>query len=134
MQSERLRYHTVTIEDLDAFHSLVENEYVRRYLLDGNLLPRGWSDDRIRQSEGLFERRGVGIWMATDLTTNELVRFCGILEIPASGFPVRSTPPRWRAPPSPTRVLSRTSASVDEVNAASLHVLEKLGFERIATQ
>jgi RimJ/RimL family protein N-acetyltransferase len=140
----------VALADLDRFHSLVQDPYVRRYFMDGNLYPREWSQERVLDSEHLFERRGVGIWMVTQLTTNELVGFCGFLEI-------------LRIHPEPQVVyamferfsgmgyateMARTSivyarrqpgfaeiiASVDEANAASLHILEKLGFERAATQ
>ena len=150
MVSDRLRYRPVTLADLDSFHGLVQDPYVRRYLMDGNLYPREWSEARVLESAELFERRGVGIWMVADLTTNELIGFCGFLEIP-------------RIHPEPQVVyamfehfsgkgyateMARTSiaharhqsgfteivASVDEINAASLRILEKLGFERVATQ
>jgi ribosomal-protein-alanine N-acetyltransferase len=145
-----LRYRPVKLADLDEFHGLVQDPYVRRYFMDGNLYPREWSEERVSESARLFERRGVGIWMVTDLTTNELVGFCGFLEI-------------LRIHPEPQLVyamferfsgngyateMARTSiaharrqsgfaeviASVDEVNVASLRILEKLVFERIATQ
>ena len=150
MISERLRYRPVALADLDGFHSLVQDLYVRRYFMDGKLYPREWSQERVLESEGLFERRGVGIWMVTELTTNELVGFCGFLEI-------------LRIHPEPQVVyamferfsgmgyaseMARTSiaharrqsgfaeiiASVDEINVASLRILEKLRFERVAIQ
>jgi len=77
VHSERLRYHPAEPASLDAFHSLVQDEHVRRYMMDGNVFPREWSADRIRQSQALFERRGVGTWLAYDKNTNELVGFCG---------------------------------------------------------
>jgi [ribosomal protein S5]-alanine N-acetyltransferase len=150
MLSERLRYSPVTLANLDGFHSLVDDDHVRRYLMDGNLFPREWSEKRIRESERLFERRGVGLWLVTDLTTNDLVGFCGFLEIPAihpepqlvyamierfsgKGYATemaRTSIAHARRQSSFAQVI----ASVDEVNVASLQVLEKLGFERIATQ
>jgi hypothetical protein len=57
MISRRLRYEPVTLEDLDAFHALVQD-------MDGNIMPREWSEERIRASQALFERRGVGLWLA----------------------------------------------------------------------
>jgi RimJ/RimL family protein N-acetyltransferase len=83
MFSDRLRYRPVTLANLGGFHSLVQDEQVRRYLMDGNLFPQECSGERVRESEGLFERRGAGLWLVTDITTNELVGFCGFLEIPA---------------------------------------------------
>jgi [ribosomal protein S5]-alanine N-acetyltransferase len=150
MVSDRLQYRPVTLANIDGFHSLVQDPYVRRYLMNGDVFPREWSEERVLESEALFERRGVRIWMVTDLATNESVGFCGFLEI-------------QRIHPEPQLVyamferfsgkgygteMARTSiahargqagfaeviASVDEVNVASLRVLAKLGFERIATQ
>lgn len=150
MFSDRLRYQPVEPADLDAFHRLVQDEHVRRYLMDGNVFPREWSAERIRESEGLFERRGVGIWLVHDKTTDELVGFCGFLEIPSihpepqlvyalferfcgRGYATemaRTSIAHARNQPGFAEIL----ASVDEVNVASLRVLERLGFERIATQ
>jgi ribosomal-protein-alanine N-acetyltransferase len=150
MLSDRLRYRPVTLANLDAFHSLVQDDHVRRYLLDGNRFPPEWSEERIRDSEALFERRGVGLWLASDITTNELVGFCGFMEMPAihpEPQLVYAMFERYSGKGYATE-MARASidhagnqpgfadvmVSVDAVNVASLHVLEKLGFEAIATQ
>ena len=150
MLSDRLAYRPLSISDLERFHSLVRDEYVRRYLMDGNLFPREWSEARIRDSQALFMRRGVGLWLVTDRTTGELIGFCGFLEI-ASIHPepqlvyaiferfagqgyaaemARMSIDHARGQPGFAQLI----ASVDEVNCASLRLLERLGFERIATQ
>ena len=149
MISERLRYRPVALADLEGFHSLVQDLYVRRYFMDGNLYPREWSQERILESEGLFERRGVGIWMVMEHTANELVGFCGFLEIlrihrepqvvyamferfAGLGYATemaRTSIAHARRQPGFAEII----ASVDEINAASLHILDKLGFERVAT-
>jgi RimJ/RimL family protein N-acetyltransferase len=149
MFSARLRYRPVELTSLDAFHSLVIDEHVRRYLMDGNLFSREWSEERIRESQELFGRRGVGIWLVHDRETDELVGFCGFLEIPmvhpdpqlvyamferfsGKGFATemaQTAIAQARNQPG----FSEIVAGVDEVNAASLRVLEKLGFERFAT-
>ncbi len=150
MVSDRLRYQLVGLADLDAFHSLVQDEHVRRYLMDGNMFPREWSEERIRESKRLFEWRGVGIWLAHDRKTDALAGFCGFLEIPSihpepqlvyavferfsgKGYATemaRTSIAQARRQPGCGEIV----ASVDEINVASLRVLEKLGFERIATQ
>ncbi len=150
MLSDRLAYRPLSISDLERFHSLVRDEHVRRYLMDGNLFPREWSEARIRDSQALFMRRGVGLWLVTDRTTGELIGFCGFLEI-ASIHPepqlvyaiferfagqgyaaemARMSIDHARGQPGFAQLI----ASVDEVNCASLRLLERLGFERIATQ
>jgi ribosomal-protein-alanine N-acetyltransferase len=149
MTSERLTYQPVTPETLDDFHSLVQDDHVRRYMMDGQLFPREWSEQRVRDSLALFDRRGVGLWLAYEKTSGELAGFCGFLELPslhpepqlvyalferftgigfATEMAVTSITEARRHPGFSTIV-----AGVDEVNVASVRVLEKLGFRRHAT-
>jgi [ribosomal protein S5]-alanine N-acetyltransferase len=150
MISERMRYLPVAEANLDAFHSLVQDEHVRRYLLDGKPFPREWSEERVRDSESLFARRGVGLQLAYDKATGELVGFSGFLELPevhpqpqlvyalferfsGKGYATEmagASIAAARAQPG----FAEFMAGVDEINVASVRVLEKLGFERIARQ
>ena len=146
MQSARLRYQPVEPGTLDAFHRLVQDEHIRRYMMDGNVFPREWSEQRVRDSRALFERRGVGIWLAYEKGTDELVGFCGFLVAPSfpepqllyamtgpfSGRGFAMEMARVSIAQARTRPgFEEIVADVDEVNAASVRVLEKLGFERI---
>lgn len=149
MTSERLTYQPVTLARLDDFHSLVQDDHVRRYLMDGQVFPREWSEQRVRDSISLFDRRGVGLWLAYERMSSELAGFCGFLEIPsmhpepqlvyalferftgigyATEMAVASIAEAHRHPGFRT-----IAAGVDEVNVASVHVLEKLGFRQVAT-
>jgi RimJ/RimL family protein N-acetyltransferase len=150
MTSARLTYQPVTPANLDNFHALVQDDHVRRYLMDGELFPREWSEQRVRDSISLFDRRGVGLWLAHRSDTSELVGFCGFLEIPEMhpepqlvyamferftrvGFATemaRASIAEARRHPG----FSTIVAGVDEVNVASVRVLEKLGFRRVATR
>jgi len=149
MFSERIRFHPVTSAALDVFHALVTDNHVRRYLMDGNVFPRQWSEDRIRESEALFHKRGVGIWLARDEATDEMIGFCGFLEIPSlhpepqlvyamferfagKGYGTemaRAAIAEARRHPGFDDIF----ATVDEPNVASIRILEKLGFARIAS-
>ena len=144
MMSERLEYRPVTTATLDDFHRLVQDDHVRRYLMDGELFPREGSEQRVRDSTDLFERRGVGLWLAYRRETDDVVGFCGFLDIPSmhpqpqlvyaiferctgQGYATEMA----RASIAETRRHSGFStivASVDEANVASVRVLEKLGF------
>jgi [ribosomal protein S5]-alanine N-acetyltransferase len=148
MRSERLQYRPIDAASLDAFHSLVTDEHVRRYLLDGSIVSREWSEERMRASESLFTRRGVGIWIAHTTSSDELVGFCGFLELPT----LHSEPQlvyalfeRFTGQGLATEMAmaaiteARTKpgfdeiiAGVDDVNSASAGVLEKLGFRQIS--
>jgi len=116
--------------------------------MDGEVLPKEWSAERIRESRSLLERRGVGIWLVNHSVTEELVGFCGFLEMttvhpePQLVYAVlQEFTGRGYATEMAHAALaeawqhgfSKIIATVDEVNVASNHILEKLGFERIET-
>jgi ribosomal-protein-alanine N-acetyltransferase len=145
MVSGRLRYVPVAPAMADAFHALVQDDYIRRYLMDGQLMPREWSEARIHESGALFERAGIGLWLAYEHTSDALVGFCGFVEFPAlhdapelvyallerysrRGYGTEMA----RAAIMQGRTRGRLReivTSVDEVNRASLRLLEKLGFQ-----
>lgn len=54
LTSPRLRYEPLTLERCDQFHSLVQDDHIRRYLMDGEVLPLEWSEERVRDSERLI--------------------------------------------------------------------------------
>ena len=78
--SERLGYRRLTAADVDGFHELVIDSHVKRYLLDGETLPREWSEKEIRSSQCLFHERGVGIWLVFERGRDDTpVGFCGFI-------------------------------------------------------
>lgn len=148
--SPRLCYELVSHDTIDAFHHLVQDPHVRRYLMDGEVFPIEWTRERIDDSDALFRSRGVGLWLVHETATAGLVGFCGFLVIPSvhpdpqlvyaltKEFTGRGYASEMaRAAIDYARVKAGFTdiiAGVDEVNTASVRVLEKLGFERIATQ
>ena len=149
LTSPRLRYEPLTLGRCNQFHSLVRDGHVRRYLMDGELLPCEWSEARVRESEALLASMGVGLWLAFETMSDQLVGFCGFLVIP----PVSAEPQlvyalleRFTGNGYATEMakaaiedarmnagFAEIIAGVDEVNAASVRVLEKLGFSRSET-
>jgi RimJ/RimL family protein N-acetyltransferase len=150
MHSERLTYRPVAPADLDAFHSLVEDEHILRYMMDGKVFPPSWSAGHVRQSQELFDRIGVGLWLAHDKRSGELVGFCGFLVLPevhdqpelvyalrerftGAGLATEMATASITEARS-TKALDEILASVDDVNRASVRVLEKMGFERVGVR
>lgn len=148
MNSPRLTYPPVSLAAVEAFHALVVDEHVRRYLMDGNVFPIEWTRDRIRDSEALRARRGVGLWLAHETASGELAGFCGFLEIPAlhpepqlvyavferfTGQGLATEMARASIDEARRRGFAEIVAGVDAVNQASCRVLAKLGFERTNT-
>jgi RimJ/RimL family protein N-acetyltransferase len=149
MVSERLFYERIAASTLDDLHRIVQNDHVRRYLMDGQLLPREWTEERIRDSDDLFGRRGVGLWLARERESGRPAGFCGFLEISVHAEPqlvyalteafsgrglatemARTCIAEARRYPGFERIV----CSVDEANAASVRVLEELGFRRTGSQ
>ena len=145
--SPRLRYERVSLTTVNEFHSLVVDAHVRRYLMDDTVFPVTWAEDRVRDSEALFATRGVGLWLSREHATGALVGFCGFLELPS----VHPDPQLVYALLKPftgrgyaTEMASAAIAharrqpgfeeiiaSVDDVNASSIRVIQKLGFVKI---
>jgi hypothetical protein len=50
-----LTYRPVEPADLEAFSGLVRDEPVRRYMMDGKMLPPEWSAAQIRASQEMFD-------------------------------------------------------------------------------
>jgi RimJ/RimL family protein N-acetyltransferase len=148
MESARLTYTALGPGHLDAFHALVLDDHVGRYLLDGQSLTREWSVERIADSQSLFVRRGVGLWLASETRTGAVVGFCGFIVVPAAhpepqlvyALPERFTGRGYATEMAQASIaVARTKpgfdavlAGADAANAASVRVLEKLGFERVS--
>lgn len=62
-RSPRLIWRRLAPEHADAFHRLVVDPHIRRYLLDGQVMSPAWCSAQIEGSEALFDRLGVGLWM-----------------------------------------------------------------------
>ena len=147
--SPRLVYDRVEPAGLDAFHALIVDEHVRRYLMDGETFPREWSEARVRDSVALFERCGVGLWLVHEAASRSLVGFCGFLEYPDlseepqlvyallerfTGMGYASEMARASMAYAQSHAGFKTIvAGVDAVNEKSRRVLDKLGFVRTST-
>jgi RimJ/RimL family protein N-acetyltransferase len=138
-----LSYHRLTSSDIDRFHALCTDEHVRRYLMDGQVLPREWAAAEIRASSDLFEVERVGLWLVRD--DDEVVGFCGFRVFETMGpepqllyaFTERHTSKglataacRWMLELTRELGWTRVTAAVDAPNRASIRVLEKCGFAR----
>lgn len=150
MQSARLTYQPLAPSALEDFHRLVQDDHVRRYLMDGQLFSREWSAQRVRDSESLFERRGVGLWLTRETATYEVIGFCGFLVFPSMhpepqlvyalferftghGFATEMARAAI-AEARRHRGFATIHAGVDAVNTVSVRILEKLGFRVVATE
>jgi RimJ/RimL family protein N-acetyltransferase len=150
LKTKRLLLCPVRPEDRREFHSLVTDPHIRRYLMDGKILPPAWAEERIAESLALFDQAGLGIWLVFVPDAPDPVGFGGFMKMPDTGlgleFIYALREPftgRGLATELAKALLdfaairfkgSPLFASVDAVNVASVRVLEKLGFRRADTK
>lgn len=141
--SARLAYRRLGAADLDRFHAIATDAHVRRYLLDGHVLPREWAEDELAASDRLFEMDRVGLWLVAE--GDDVIGFAGFRVFPElEPAPqllyalVERVTGRGLATEITAALIAHARevglqpivAAVDEINAASVRVLEKAGFRR----
>jgi ribosomal-protein-alanine N-acetyltransferase len=148
--SPRLTYRRLAPAQAAAFHALVADPHVRRYMMDGRLMEPAWSRAVIEDSERLFGSLGLGLWLVSergqedagpvgfvgfrifeDMHPEPQLLYAFVEAATGRGYATEASEALLRLacdPADPT--LAEIHAAVDAPNAASLRVLEKLGFER----
>jgi RimJ/RimL family protein N-acetyltransferase len=146
LESARLDYRPLAPADLEAFHALVIDAHVRRYLLDGQAMSREWSAQQITASQSLFATEAVGLWLVFARTAPSApIGFCGFIRFdetgprpqllyallePHTGQGYATEIARALVAYVEQHCGHRTIVSaVDAPNAASRRVLEKAGFQ-----
>ena len=149
IETARLHLRPFASADLDDLHRLWTEPEVRRYLFDGEIIPRGLVGEEIAGSQERFKTKGCGLWSAFPKGADELIGFCGYRffhQPPELQLLYGFAPAHWgrglatEAARAMIRygfeelALTRVIASADTVNASSLRVMEKAGmtFEKRA--
>ncbi len=141
IETDRLVLRPLGVADVDALHELMLVEPVRRYLCDGELLPRAVVEGWRIASDALFQRVGVGLWCVRERGAAPLVGLTGYAEFfepPVLELLFALAPSRWgrgyaveMASAAIEQGFTRGGmetirASTDEPNAASIRVMERL--------
>lgn len=149
-RSARLDYRRPLASDVDVLHAIITDDHVKRYLCDGQTLPREWAVETIAASDQLFATRGVGLWLVFEpASAGAPIGFCGFFTFegfealggePQLIYALRETAAGQGHATEAAEASIRHArehagfttivAAVDEPNRASIRVLEKLGFER----
>jgi ribosomal-protein-alanine N-acetyltransferase len=143
LRTNRLVLRPVCTADVLELHELWTGSGVRRYLWDDEIISLERTRAAVEESMRLFKKYAYGLWAGRDAQTEGLIAFAGFwyfreppeLELL---YGVRET--MWRqgfAAEAAAAVVEYgrqtldmrcIRASTDAANAASLRVLEKLGF------
>jgi RimJ/RimL family protein N-acetyltransferase len=144
---ERHRLVTARLElrpcgpaDVDALHALWTDPEVRRFLWDGEVIPRQRAAAAVADSAASFAREGFGQWVVRRAGTPEPVGFCGLRRVddevellyglwPAhQGLGLASEASRAVLRHGFGALgLARIVARTDPPNRASVRVMERLG-------
>lgn len=141
--TERLTLRPFAPEDGEELHALLTDPDVRRYLLDDVVVARSWVDEEIAASEDRFVELGHGLWSVRRSGEAHIVGFVGFRPFfhpPEIQLIYGLLPEAWGmglATEAAAAVLhhafagaafTEVIAATDAPNAASIRVLERLGF------
>jgi [ribosomal protein S5]-alanine N-acetyltransferase len=144
LTTERLELRPFRHGDADALHALFTDADVRRWLLDDTVVPREWVEAEIAGSEVRFGGGGCGLWTLREPPADAVIGFVGFRHFwdpPELELVYALRPARWgrglateaaRAATAyafDTLGLREVHAATDVPNAASIAVLERLGFQ-----
>ena len=73
----RLSLSPMTLDDLEAVHSLWTDPGVRRFLFDDQVIPIEQTESEISDSTGRFAVNGCGLWVARLRDDPTPIGFCG---------------------------------------------------------
>jgi [ribosomal protein S5]-alanine N-acetyltransferase len=140
--SARLRFRAVDVDDASELHALAVDPHIRRFLFDGEIVPRSWADGAVEKSRS---EPGVGLWLLYARSAAPPIGFAGFWRFEVLGpepqlvYALRAEHTGKglaREAAAALAELARAGgtgdlhAAVDEPNVASIRVLEQLGFER----
>jgi len=142
LRTARLHLRPLAPPDLDAFHALLTQPGVRRYLLDDEVIPREQAQSFIDTSIRSFDAHGYGLWSATAAGDDALIGFCGFWQFhdPPKLELLYGLGDRHRRQGLATEMaramiqygfdtlrFARIEASTDAPNLASVAVMERAG-------
>ena len=151
MQSARLSYQSLELQDVERFHAMLTDPFIRRYLMDGEVVPESWVEAKIHESIELMSRQGIGIWLVSlktdtesgpigaggyicfdDIADGEPCLLYALYEaFTGQGYATEIAEHMIEV--GFARGLPRIFTSVDAPNKASVAVLDRLGFQKCGT-
>jgi [ribosomal protein S5]-alanine N-acetyltransferase len=148
-ETDRLVLRPVTAKDAAALHRISNETGVRRYLWDDEAVGKATIRAVISQSIRMFSERGIGLFGARRRGSEDLIGFCGFVQLEGMEEPELAyelTPQAAWGDGLATEAslaclrhafedaaLERVIAGADAENVASLRVMEKLGMRNVGT-
>ena len=146
LRTDRLILAPLVESDLEALHTLLRLEPVRRYLLDGELVDADWVAAVLSDSREDFAKTGLGIWSVREPDDPTLLGMAGyrsFFDPPTEELLYALHPDAWGrgiAREASDAVIDQAfsvagrdcvRASTDVPNEASLALMKRLGMEEV---
>lgn len=77
LASTRLTLHPVSVSELQVFHDLLTDPFIRKYLCDDQVFSVERSRDFILESQQTFKERRLGLWLLRN-TEQTVIGFAGL--------------------------------------------------------
>ncbi len=78
MESERLLFNVLSIEDHEYFHEIVTHPFGRQYLFDDLILSKEESEEILRTNQRHFKEKSLGLWKIVEKETLKPVGVVGL--------------------------------------------------------
>ncbi len=78
LETSRLRLKPILESELDIFHRILVDPYVRRYLCDDLVLPVQQASKMLQESQKLFQEEKLGLWFIETRNKAEIIGFVGL--------------------------------------------------------
>ena len=78
LETPRLRLKPVLESELDIFHDILVDPYVRRYLCDDQVFSVQQISKMLQESQQLFQKEKLGLWFIETKNKAEIIGFVGL--------------------------------------------------------
>ena len=142
IETERLRLRMFGADDLDNLAAMLADPKVMRYVEDGQPKDRDVAEKALNSIIAHWERHGIGRWAVEEKSTGQFIGFGGLRSLHGTPEVVYHMAPAYWGKGYATelgraslhfgfndRGFDRIVAIAKPDNAASIHVMEKLGMK-----
>ena len=78
LETSRLRLRPILESELDTFHNILVDPYVRRYLCDDEIFSMLQVSEMLKENQKLFQEEKLGLWLIEIKNKVEIIGFVGL--------------------------------------------------------
>lgn len=78
LETSRLRLKPILESELNQFHNIITDTYVRKYLCDDKIFSRQQTLEMLQKSQELFQEEKLGLWFIETKNKPEIIGFVGL--------------------------------------------------------